>query len=138
MKKASVRILLVALLISVVFAVPVFAINLPTVEVHYKPTKDNSTSPHEMKFDDPVIEDGEIVDDSDDTPNVSAFPDEEISIDFDDSGIEDGEVVSDSDDNLTASVIADGNMAILLCIVAVAAGAVTVLLLKKRKVKKDD
>ena len=106
MKKTSVRILLVALLISTVFAVPVFAINLPTVEVHYKPTKDNSTSPHEMKFDDPVIEDGEIVD--------------------------------DSDDNLTASVIADGNMAILLGIAAVAAGAVAVLVLKKRKVKKED
>ena len=102
MKKNSVRILLAALLISTVFAVPVFAINLPTVEVHYKPTKDNSTSPHEMKFDDPVIED------------------------------------EDSDDNLTASVIADGNMAIVLGIAAVAAGAVAVLVLKNRKVKKED
>ena len=102
MKRTSVRILLAALLISTVFAVPVFAINLPTVEVHYKPTKDNSTSPHEMKFDDPVIED------------------------------------EDSDDNLTASVIADGNMAIVLGIAAVAAGAVAVLVLKKRKVKKED
>ena len=46
--------------------------------------------------------------------------------------------VDDSDDNLTASVIADGNMAILLGIAAVAAGAVAVLVLKNRKVKKED
>ena len=128
MKKTSVRILLVALLISVVFAVPVFAIDLPTIEVKYTPKKANSTSPDEMK----------VVSDAANTQIASAFPDEEISIDFDDPVIEDGEIVDDSDDNLTASVIADGNMAILLCIAAVAAGAVTVLLLKKRKVKKDD
>ena len=128
MKKTSVRILLVALLISVVFAVPVFAIDLPTIDVKYTPKKANSTSPDEMK----------VVSDAANTPIVSAFPDEEISIDFDDPVIEDGEIVDDSDDNLTASVIADGNMAILLGIAAVAAGAVAVLVLKKRKVKKED
>ena len=94
MKKTSVRILLVALLISTIFAVPVFA-------------------------DGPVVPGLEM-------PKI---------------------VVSPTTDNATyygrkieaiGSVIADGNMAILLCIVAVAAGAVTVLLLKKRKVKKDD
>ena len=131
MKKTPVRILLVALLISVVFAVPVFAINLPTVEVKYTPKKDNSTSPD-------IPEEMKAVSDAANTQIASAFPDEEISIDFDDPVIDDGEILDDSDDNLTASVIADGNMAILLCIVAVAAGAVTVLLLKKRKVKKDD
>ena len=126
MKKTSVRILLVALLISTIFAVPVFAdgpvipgLEMPKIVV--SPTTDNATY-YGRKIE----------------AFVSAFPDEEISIDFDDPVIEDGEIVDDSDDNLTASVIADGNMAILLCIVAVAAGAVTMLLLKKRKVKKDD
>ena len=128
MKKRSVRILLAALLISTVFAVPVFAIDLPTIDVRYTPKKANSTSPDEMK----------VVSDAANTPIVSAFPDEEKSIDFDDPVIEDGEIVDDSDDNLTASVIADGNMAILLGIAAVAAGAVAVLVLKKRKVKKED
>ena len=126
MKKTSVRILLVALLISVVFAVPVFAdglvvpgLEMPKIVV--SPTADNST-----KFGGKL----EVI--------GSAFPDEEISIDFDDPVIEDGEIVDDSDDNLTASVIADGNMAILLGIAAVAAGAVAVLVLKNRKVKKED
>ena len=115
MKKRSVRILLAALLISTIFAVPVFA-------------------------DGPVIPELEMpkIVVSHTTDNATEYGRKIEAIDFDDPVIEDGEIVDDSDDNLTASVIADGNMAILLCIVAVAAGAVTVLLLKKRKVKKDD
>ena len=94
MKKKSVRILLAALLISTIFAVPVFA-------------------------DGPVIPGLEM-------PQI---------------------VVSHTTDNATeygrkiepiGSVIADGNMAIVLGIAAVAAGAVAVLVLKKRKVKKED
>ena len=94
MKKRSFRILLAALLISTIFAVPVFAdgpvvpgLEMPKIVV--SPTADNST-----KYG------GKL------------------------------EVIG--------SVIADGNMAILLGIAAVAAGAVAVLVLKKRKVKKED
>ena len=94
MKKRSVRILLAALLISTIFAVPVFAAGpvIPEVEMRkivVSPTTDNAT--------------------------------------------EYGRKIE-----AIGSVIADGNMAIVLGIAAVAAGAVAVLVLKKRKVKKED